>query len=156
MQLKNAIEKMDDNTVMYIGSKVGYVFIGTKEEWYRDKDAIEKWCKQATLNEVAMAREAWERNIYTGLPKREDYGDPDRWAGDAFAAVTKLSISQKRLIEAKRANKNYKELERRLVVDEYEKQDPDEPGHVFIVGGTEAGKYWIRSEYISKRMGEAS
>lgn len=150
MQLKNAIEAMDDDTVIFVGSKTGFVFIGTKEEWKRDKDKINAWCETFTRNEVEMATESWEKTIFCGLPKRDEYTNYDRWAKDSFEAIVKLGNAQKRLIEARRALKKYKELENRLVAEEYDRTVPDDYGHVFIVKGTEIGKYWLRKEYITK------
>lgn len=152
MQLKNAIEAMDDSTVIFVGSKTGFVFIGTKAEWNRDKDEINSWCEEFTRNEVEMATDSWEKAICSGLPMKDKYVNHDKWASDAFAAITKLGNAQRRLIDARKANKKFKPIEKRLVVEEYDRTVPGEVGRVLIVGGTEVGKYWLKDEYDTKSI----
>lgn len=156
MQLKRAIERMDDKTIIFIGSKTNFFFIGTKSEWYRDQEAIENWCSRFTKNEAVLARESWEKTIYSGLPVRSNFANYDSWAKAAFDAVTNLGNTQRRLINSKRALKDYRPVQDRQIVEEYDRIVPDEdPGRIFIINGSEVGLYWTREEYKTKKIEES-
>lgn len=156
MQLKKAIERMDDKTIIFIGSKTNFFFIGTKSEWYRDQEAIENWCSRFTKNEAVLARESWEKTIYTGLPARSNFATYDSWADAAFVAITTLGNAQKRLINSERSLKEYRPVQERQIVTEYDRTVPDEdPGRIFIINGSEVGLYWTRREYQSKKIEES-
>ena len=148
--LKNAIKELGENDIFYLGSKTNFFFIGTKAEWERDQEEVEQWCHEFTDNEVINARENWERTIFAGLPDRSKYATYEKWAEDCEATISKLGRAQKRMIMARRAAKAYRPVINRAVVEGYDRTVPGEPGKIFIVSGTEVGRYWSRDEYINK------
>ena len=148
--LKNAIKDLKDDDIFCIGSKTNFFFIGTKADWEKDKDAVEQWCREHTESEMTNSHEAWERTIYAGLPVRGKYGNYTQWVKDCEDAISKLTRAQKRRIDARRALKAYKNVEQRAIMEEYERES--DHAHVFLVSGTEVGRYWFQHEYISKTV----
>ena len=145
---------IDDNEVIYLGAKTNFFFIGTKAELMRDLDDIETWCHDYTLNEAVNAERSWEKSIMSGLPQKDRYGDNKKaWHEAAFTAINSLGIAQKRLIDSKRAVKEYTPFVRRTIISTY-KKDPasGEEGTAIIIFGSEVGDYWTYKEYKNKKV----
>ena len=147
---KSALKDLKDDDIFCLGSKTNFFFIGTKSDWERDKPEIEQWCSEFTRADLDNAIEAWERRIFCGLPKLENFSTREKWAKEAFDCVQTLNNLQKRLINCRRAVNGYKPVERRMVVEEYDREL--DGAHVILLSGTEVGKYWTREEYISKNV----
>lgn len=143
--LTKAIDAMKEDTVIFVGSKTNYFFIGTKEEFYRDLDKIEAFCKEFVERSYYQSAETWEQNVLAGLPSRADFDSDHDWKEAAKRTVTALNNAQQLMQHYEKEYGKYKPVIDRGTVEEYERTQGD--GHVIIVSGIEIGKYWFRSEY---------
>ena len=149
--LDEAMREMDDNTIVHIGSKTMFFFIGTKSEYEHKIDTVEK----DLIAKMKSYLETGRHEIKTTLAY---LADPERSSSirDASEAerLRLIGLRAERLarrcafVTAMSAYlENYKPIRQRKVKDFYRRLQND--GVCNIVTGSESASYWYYSEFLN-------
>lgn len=170
MTLRELFNKVDDSTVLYIGSNSGFFFIGTKEEYYNDIPKIEKYYYDLFLTRFNNARNRFvdtmkgfksfmivcppipdEKMIASLSLNFDEY--LKRVNHEVKIQTNKVKNANETMLQAKHIFGSFHApfLDRE-VVSVYKKKSAGEDGYAVVIKGDEAGRYWLRKEYKTKTV----
>lgn len=146
MKLREFMEMAEDGIVYHIGSKSGFLFIVTPEEYKTqikqlDAHSIEYLLKkivdsfETSIIEPKVKRMYEDEDIIQGYIFTSDYEARQR---EKAKGINKFNRSIKKL-------KEFVPYEDREVIEAYDRNE--ENTAVVRIKGNEEGKFWIRSEY---------
>lgn len=130
-----------DDTILSVGSKSGYMFIGTRQDYDREIDAISAEVR-TVFKDKLEAIEASIQSLRIAIAAgraRKDTMSPDMMR----KRLAELEKKQQMFIEA---IATFKPLRERKVIDLYPRINPDD-GLCVIVEGKEVGEAWCKEEY---------
>ena len=151
------VNQQSDDEVIFVGVKTNFVFIGTKEIFNKDIQAIDKKCLEThkrQLETTAISLE-FER------AKDEPIGAVISEYYDSFGNKRIRRLSYEKAVESYWKNirrmettiaeldkyiKEYTPIWEREVVVSYKRNELRD-GFVVLVDGLEIGKYWLKEEY---------
>lgn len=153
IKLSDMISTMEKDQILYIGSKTGYFFIGTAEEY--EKGITELSRKYHEAAEVGEANAIYDfKKIFANMLKESETANPDGTNMDGMLDAAKaLGNASERIRHYRDALSGWVDFQNRPVMDHYRKCWSDTgsgetvPGYSIIVSGTESGPYWMKSEW---------
>ena len=162
MRLKSALKELNQDELVYIGSKSAFFFVGYPQDFINKADDISAlWLKKY---------EKAKNNAYKALITHEEQKPPV--GVDGFKQIYNVSKRRKENIPVSyevlldQWNKKHKSLQttyettcvslekfkpfiERTVKEEYRRID--NTGTVIIIRGNEAGAFWTYNEYLKKQ-----
>lgn len=158
MILDDYVKGLDADTIMHIGAKSGFFFIGDKVEYEDIIDQIDFEMKAGVRHTMIKNRSVLKKMIEQGEPNKpiEISYIKD---GQPLTRGLSLEETKKRyynrinsikvlINDAKEYLNNYTKLRERNIIEFYGRVLNDD-GIVLVVEGKEEGKYWYKSEYDS-------
>lgn len=142
---KKLMKSLSDNEVIFLGSRKGFFFIGTKKDWEEKKDKIEEWCKAATQSEYRAAVNLLYERIANGIRKRQPDEEEDTYLKQAIYEVNILNQVASRVLQDGKAVDKYRCVEDRMVTETYLRESGD--GRIVLVTGIEPGRFWFKEEF---------
>lgn len=143
--LRQAVEGED--TILSVGSKSAYLFIGTKADYDREIDEVSDRAR-ALLCTQLQETERTIRSLKTALATgnvRRDSISPESMK----KKLAEFEVRQQRLTNA---IDRFTPLREREVIDLYRRLDPDD-GWCVIIEGEERGEAWMKVEYDRLKAG---
>lgn len=135
LTLTEALREIPDDEIVHIGSGTGFLFVGNKDTFEHDEDTIYADCiKAAKKNTQLCMKQIQEQTERIGK-KRTKLEDLRKIAGEISECCKKLG----------EYTENFIPLSHRNVLDAYPRQLND--GIILLIGGTESGRYWDKTEY---------
>lgn len=161
MRLKSALEKLNNDELVYIGSKSAFFFVGHPQEFIEQAEEISNLWYSKFLQSEHNAQRNLEnhsfvkpkegkditKNIYNvSKRKHEDivipYKDRIREWNRKHKAL------QRSLDNLHTSIENFKPFLDRVVKEEYRRID--EKGTIIIIRGQEVGQCWTHNDYLTK------
>lgn len=153
----DAIPEKDENgvdTIIYIGSRSAYYFIGTKTEYERTIDFISKNLLSA-MKERLKQLKRWDATYHKWLKQLSEV-KPDETSETKLKAIAETAEHvandtenqirrQKRIPMHEKNVSEFKPVRTRFTKPPYNRQT--DSGIVIITEGVEAGRYWDYAEY---------
>lgn len=146
MKLREFMEMAEDGVIYHVGSKAGFLFIVTPEEYKAQVKQLDDLFKEDVLKKIV---DSFETSIIE--PKvKQMYKDESIIQGYIFTSDYDARQREK----AKGVRKFYRTLDKlkafvpyedREVIEAYDRNE--ENTAVVRIEGNEEGKFWIRSEY---------
>lgn len=166
MILETKLEQLNNDELIYIGSKSAFFFIGTVKEFKERYYSIQMQWK----NKFQAAVQSAENKVNAHMEKKPIEGldkvDHVRnyFTGKLETIVTpyeKLKkdwdvhyINLNRSYETSKKNlEKFKPFMKRTVIESYHRIDPQD-GTVIIIKGREVGNYWFLSDTKKTYIGE--
>lgn len=131
----------NDDMILSIGSRSGYMFIGTRQDYDREIDAISTEVKTALedkLGEVETTIQSLQAALVAGHTRKGSIS-PD----SVRKKLAEFEEKQRVLAETLAI---FKPLREREVIDLYSRINPND-GTCVIVEGGETGEAWFKEEY---------
>lgn len=161
MRLKSALEKLNKDELVYIGSKSAFFFIGYPQDFINQCDEISTmWFKkyERAKNNAYKALTAHEtakppvgangfKQIYNVSKRmKENISVPyevllDQWSKRHKSLQTTYNTTCASL-------EKFKPFMERVVKEEYKRID--NTGTVIVIRGNESGMFWTYNEYLKK------
>lgn len=144
LSLQKAVDALEGNPVIHIGSKTGFFFIGTKEEYEANIDFVQQDL-QATRMEH-LSEYLRQLDLYKGKIIHPD-GDPgtEKYWQLLSDRAKRLSWIAQYIQKLENYLNTFVAIRKREVVEQYDRIQKD--GVVIIVEGKENGEYWSYDEY---------
>lgn len=145
-QMVEDIGSASPDTVFYIGSKSGFFFIGTMDEYKADVDKLSKQIHQYYEDLQIKAKNRLKTNV--GKSYKINKGELNEKFADRLAMVAKQIKEDLATIDnATRILDTWRDIPKRKVKSA-DKKDPliDPEGIILLVDGHEGG-VWFREEY---------
>lgn len=140
-KLDFAISLMGEDDILHIGSSTGFIFIGTKEEYYKNVGGIFSHWKKF-YQDIVKRREKSIMSTVAEITKlKKDY----KYRPALEDKLNRLKILYASKTGAEDILKAFKPIQHRKVLDVYPRIQMD--GICIIVEGQEQGKYWDKSEW---------
>ena len=156
MILVNYLEQVDPDARLYIGSKSGFFFIGTKDEFIEFVDR-EKIDKQFLKNFRSCLRKAKTdlANLEKMIPKYKakletckDLKKLEQLNKDIRSLERSLKSRKSAIVNYEKAIETYTPvLDRKIIYVYYKVTMPDEQGIAIKLKGYEASRYWTYGEW---------
>lgn len=135
----------NDDTILSVGSRSGYMFVGTRQDYDREIDAISAEVK-TVLEDKLGGVEATIQSLQAALAAehtRKGSISPD----SVRKRLAEFEEKQRALAETLAI---FKPLRERKVIDLYPRINPDD-GLCVIIEGGEIGEAWFKDEYDALR-----
>lgn len=161
MRLRSALKELNNDELVYIGSKSAFFFVGHPQEFLEQADEISNAWHMKFLHFEQNAQKALEnhqfikprngknaiRKIYNvSTRKNEDivvsYKDLMKEWERRYKSLQKTYDNVKHTVE------NFKPFLDRTVKDQYRRID--ESGTIIIIRGQEVGQCWTHKDYLTK------
>ena len=147
-KLDFAISLMDADDILHIGSSTGFIFIGTKEEYYKNVGGISAHWKKFYQDIVKIREKSIMSTVAEITKLKKDY----KYKTSLEDKINKLKILYASKTGAEDILKVFKPVQSRKVLDVYPRIQMD--GICIIVEGAEQGKYWDKSEWDRDHKGD--
>lgn len=157
MKLKEYLET-NPTERLYIGSKSGFFFIGTKTEFMKSCEKLEKKLfnnfktvlKNAKVNLKLIEKTIIE--VESDLEKAKKPADKKQLEKDLSDLNKRLHLKKVSIQYNERAIETFKPLLEREIIYIFNKTTmPDELGIAIKLEGYESGKYWTYQEWIGDK-----
>ena len=147
-KLDFAISLMGEDDILHIGSSTGFIFIGTKEEYYKNVGGISAHWKKF-YQDIIKSREKSIMSTVAEITKlKKDY----KYRPALEDKLNRLKILYASKTSAEDILKVFKPIQTRKVLDVYPRIQMD--GICIIVEGAEQGKYWDKQEWDRDHKGD--
>lgn len=150
MTLAEFIDSVADDEIIHFGSKSAFLFIGTKEDFWKDIPKIEFLAKEklvarylSALTNIEEVKRGFKYEGNSSLDSLIDYAD------ELMAAGKKLKTSLNTRDALKPWINNYVVFLDRNVTDTYKRRS--DKGLVVLVEGEEIASFWTINEYKKVR-----
>lgn len=135
------VSLMNDDDILHISSSTGFIFIGTKEEYYKNVGGISAHWKKF-YQDIIKSREKSIMSTVAEITKlKKDY----KYRAALEDKLNRLKILYASKTSAEDILKVFKPVQSRKILDVYPRIQMD--GICIIVEGQEQGKYWDKSEW---------
>lgn len=142
------VSLMGEDDILHIGSSTGFIFIGTKGEYYKNVGDISSHWKKF-YQDIVKSREKSIMSTVAEITKlKKDY----KYRTALEDKLSRLKILYASKMTAEDILKEFKPIQHRKVLDVYPRIQMD--GICIIVEGAEQGKYWDREEYLKGEKGK--
>lgn len=139
--LDEAVKEMNDDVIIHIGSKSGFVFIGTKQEYGQMIDRIsDQYHKSFT-----EAKNRYTRKIKKYSDKLRCLEKSEYYEKELRMITESLRKYKMYLKQICNVLNRFKPMRERMVKEIYKRISKD--GIVITIQGDEAGKYWDKDEW---------
>jgi len=150
MRVKDYIQTVPGDMVIYLGAESAFFFIGTRHEFYRDINLINDSYRRIYENRIK-----YHNNEISKLKKRIQelnamIRDEDL-ENELKYCVDKMAMHEDLLAKVTDYLNHFIELQDRTVKSIY-KRELCESGSVAIIEGKEIGVYWFKTEYDAAMM----
>ena len=142
-RLDDTIKYMPDDTILHIGSRSGFLFVGDKIRYHHD---VKKVNSDMIETQKAIAETA-KRKMYCEIRKLIVPGIKNI---DVKKCIGKMRVYYDTETALRKYISDFIPLGQRKIIEIYPRLQRD--GIVIIVEGAESGKYWDLKEY---KKGEA-
>lgn len=161
MRLKSALEKLNNDELVYIGSKSAFFFVGHPQEFLEQAEEISNLWYEKLLHSEHNAQRNLEnhsfikpkegkdgiKNIYN-VSKRKHENVVIPYADLIREWNRKHKALQNSLDNLHTAIENFKPFLDRVVKEETRRID--ESGTIIIIRGQEVGQCWTHKDYLTK------
>lgn len=137
------IKSMPDDEMLYVGAKTSFIFIGTKDEWEKDKAHLNELHHDKIENCLSYSENNLNDNI---VRLSKEYYNNEKEG--LFNVIDELTYYLKVIRKCTSYLKDWKDIPERTVLDSYPRIQKD--GTVIVFDGEETGSYWYKSEYDAK------
>ncbi len=152
-RILEVVESWDGDDMFYVGSKSGFLFIGTKGELIDGLHKVSDQFKNLYRDEYEKSKAFLTKEIYKPIKPKE--GETLKMYSKRLGGIANRIAHEEDVIQTlyKRVS-TFKDMENRKIKDIYEKILPEEPGIAIIIEGFDVGKYWSLAEYKDKNFVE--
>lgn len=153
MTLNEVVMQQKDDELLYIGAGSNYLFIGTKEEYFKDIEGISNhyYDTNRRFFEKRKADLYWCQNNPIKVLYRVGMKYMDSYQLDVEQRFKRMRNLLSGVIELKTYLDNFVPFEDREVV-EISRKELFEPGTRLLITGRETGRWWFRKEYQTKTV----
>lgn len=144
-KLKDVIDFLPDNTLLHIGSKNGFLFVGDKTELTERIEGISN-------DLVDTANTYYQKNKSMMESKIEKLINSKGMIPEFKEQIYKLAKYYKQYKNYESYINNFVPIADRKILDIYPRIQKD--GICIIISGSELGKYWDREEYLKGEKGK--
>jgi len=141
LKIEEVLKSIEDNEIIFVGSKTSWFFIGTKADYEDYKQGIDGYLRNSFIVQKNKLRSHIENRL--GAIQacvdagKYTFGKNDTWCEDLKNDLLMFLDCEKNL-------KEYVPISEREVLETY---DGLEEGTMIKITGEEGGRYWLKKEF---------